>query len=381
MATFLNYLSTIFGVVYLFIGCYLLFSKLPSHAIFSRYRRSRQLYGAAFSTTSIHLFLSNALYALHVAPHYHLALNVAGIYIAAYLFGEAAFHWLDRTESTDNRTKIYGFGAGGAVALGTGFMLTNNSLLQSAGEVIGVLGLLFGLGTIMYYITKLRRDMLNVIGNSKADKLKSFINALARCLMMVVIYAFLCVIAFYTPPMVQAVMLILSIVLYIYMFVCVHNYIWIFEEIEQSFRHIFSVEDAPQGQQAEKTVLKTMHPTAGKIPEDRLQAWIDDEGYTQSDITIEQVAAHLGTNRSYLSSFINTIYQQSFSEWLCHLRIDYAKKQMLANPNHSLESIALSSGFSSGSYFNKVFTKYEKISPAKWKMATQAQEEQQQAIS
>lgn len=57
----------------------------------------------------------------------------------------------------------------------------------------------------------------------------------------------------------------------------------------------------------------------------------------------------------------------NFSVWICKLRLAEAKKQMQDLPNKKLEDIAFSVGFSSASYFSKVFSLHEGIPPARWR--------------
>lgn len=99
----------------------------------------------------------------------------------------------------------------------------------------------------------------------------------------------------------------------------------------------------------------------------KLEAWIGTKAYLSQQFTIEDIATILGTNKNYLSYYINEKYGVNFSVWICKLRLAEAKKQMQDLPNKKLEDIAFSVGFSSASYFSKVFSLHEGISPARWR--------------
>ena len=60
-------------------------------------------------------------------------------------------------------------------------------------------------------------------------------------------------------------------------------------------------------------LLPTYHATI----KERLDKWITADGYTRQGLTIEELAATLVTNRTYLSSYIKMVYHVSFREWTC----------------------------------------------------------------
>ena len=89
--------------------------------------------------------------------------------------------------------------------------------------------------------------------------------------------------------------------------------------------------------------------------------------YVGSQFTIDELATKLGTNKGYLSFFINEHFGTNFSVWVSGLRINEAKQLMTANPERKMEDIAYTVGFSSPSYFSKVFASHEGKSPTVWR--------------
>ena len=83
----------------------------------------------------------------------------------------------------------------------------------------------------------------------------------------------------------------------------------------------------------------------------------------------------MGTNRTYLSDYIKSVYQASFREWIAGLRIEYAKQQMVEHPELTIAAISEESGFLSLSYFTRIFTEKEGCSPSKWRKTFTAQEQ------
>lgn len=101
--------------------------------------------------------------------------------------------------------------------------------------------------------------------------------------------------------------------------------------------------------------------------ESLLTQWIEQKKYLSAGITIEELANQLNTNRTYLSSHINTYKGQTFREWINQLRIDEAKQIILENPTLPASEIGKMIGFSDRSNFTRQFTKVTGISPLSWR--------------
>lgn len=99
----------------------------------------------------------------------------------------------------------------------------------------------------------------------------------------------------------------------------------------------------------------------------RLQQWVDDKKYLSSQLTIDSLASEMGTNKVYLSRYINGKHAVNFSTWVATLRIKEAQAYMLAHPGATLEEVAYHVGFSSASYFSRVFSRIVKTSPTIWR--------------
>lgn len=83
----------------------------------------------------------------------------------------------------------------------------------------------------------------------------------------------------------------------------------------------------------------------------RIAKWVESKAYMREQFTIEELAAKLYTNKTYLSSFIREEYGMNFSGWIAHLRIEEAKRMMRENPDQKLIDVAFNVGFSSLAYF------------------------------
>ncbi len=91
--------------------------------------------------------------------------------------------------------------------------------------------------------------------------------------------------------------------------------------------------------------------------------------HLNSDLKIWDVTARLGTNRTYLSNFINKNYAVNFSVFVNRYRVEDAKK-FLANMEgslYSLEVVGEKSGFGSYNNFIRVFRELEQVTPGRYR--------------
>lgn len=113
-------------------------------------------------------------------------------------------------------------------------------------------------------------------------------------------------------------------------------------------------------------VHETRHTKVARL-EQRINEWKEEKLFLTDQININDIAERLGTDRRYLSRFINEHYGINFSRWISEMRIEEAKLLMEQKPDEGLEWVALQTGFSSLSYFSKVFSQVVGVSPKKWR--------------
>jgi len=92
----------------------------------------------------------------------------------------------------------------------------------------------------------------------------------------------------------------------------------------------------------------------------------DEKPYLYSNITIDEVCAHIGTNRTYLSNAINTVYNKNFATIINEFRIRAARQIILdkSQENLTLDAIAKMVGYNSRTVFISNFKKITGITPS-----------------
>lgn len=89
--------------------------------------------------------------------------------------------------------------------------------------------------------------------------------------------------------------------------------------------------------------------------------------FIRKDLKIDDLVKEIGSNRTYVSNYINRTYHCSFSEYTNNLRIEYAKTLMSSSAKGTkLSQIAEEAGFANEQSFYRNFKKFTGITPAEW---------------
>ena len=96
----------------------------------------------------------------------------------------------------------------------------------------------------------------------------------------------------------------------------------------------------------------------------RLEECMSEEhAFLNPKLTLSELALRVGTNRTYLSNYINQTLHQTFFDYINSLRLKYAT-ELLTTTNLTLEVIAERSGFNSLSTFRRCFLQNYSTSPS-----------------
>ena len=96
------------------------------------------------------------------------------------------------------------------------------------------------------------------------------------------------------------------------------------------------------------------------INKEKFEKYITDQKpYLNSELKISDFTKHIGTNRTYLSRFINITYGMSFSDYINTLRLKefYILKSLPQNKELSNEELIFMAGFKSYQNYQKILKK------------------------
>ncbi len=374
-----NYSLCVSLTLMLFFACRFIFGKLPDKPSVKYYKRSRMLMGAALVTLSInysiHLFVTPRLDASVNA----ILINLCTYWLAVWLFGSAMMILLDRSYVTRKRFVRY-------IISWVVYCLTAHALwriplpatLHKAVPVLlAVLFLAYAIKVTHHIFATLRRTV-KMLDNYYADNASAYIRWMSVFTYWAVFFGVGQGIFTFIPDRYVFIWIISAIPFYIYLYVSYANYFLLYEQVEDAISQTEPTEDTPadSGQASadgnDGTVAATSHAPANMSKaqetflEQQICGWVDAKEYTKGGLTIEDIARATGTNRTYISSFVNVHYGMTFREWINSLRLEYAKRLMSEKPDMPLADVAAKAGYLSPSYFSRTFKETEGLTPGKW---------------
>ncbi len=216
---------------------------------------------------------------------------------------------------------------------------------------------------------KVNRDMLD---NYFSSDMHRFVRWTSRSILFLIISWVFALITMFTDVYVNWLFQIYMVSLNMYIAMNFLNFAPQYGHIAQSYKSDSSMEKnicvgndchdkayAAQASGGAETAANNLYQ--------KITAWVESKNFLGTQFTIDELAAALDTNKNYLSYYINERYGMNFSAWVSSLRVEEAKRLMTENPERKLEDIAHQVGFSSPSYFSKVFSQNVGLSPTLWK--------------
>lgn len=342
----------------IFFAIYFFVAKTPEKPIFDNYKRSRRIMGTALlvlaANYSVHLFCGLRFKSQDAA----ILMNLSTYFLSYWLFAAAMVTLLNRFFITVRRfiRNIIFWIVFTALACVVLFGLPHGVMGRMVG--IAVLAVcLFSYGIYLSWrIIRTYHHAVRLFDDTHSENIAAYIRWMSIFTWWAVIYGVSCGLLTFLPDEYVFLWILSSVPFYIYLYCSYMNYLLFYEQVE-------TILEIPE--EKEETVNDT--PTYYSAIEKNLAVWLSQNGFTSPGLTIEDLALTIGTNRTYLSAYIKQTYAVTFREWIANLRIDYAKQLFRANPKMSVGEVCEATGFLSQSYFVKIFSDREGLSPAKWK--------------
>lgn len=218
---------------------------------------------------------------------------------------------------------------------------------------------------ISWIFFKTYRSAVRKIQNYHSEEVDSFIRWISKSVFFAIVMGLICSVMAFAPKWLITLYLACSIPFFYYIFICFLDYLIYYETVDDAIID-----------ESETTNEPTDKLWAYQHLEEQLQEWIYAKNYLQPKINMGELAKQIGSNRSYLSNYINSQYSCTYYEWIAQLRLREAKKLLIDEPNITTAQIAERVGFSSNSHFTTLFTEKEGISPAKWREKNIAEQQE-----
>ena len=357
----------------LFFGFHMLLGRTPEKKIFANYLLSRRLIGTALlilaANYSVHLFYGIRMRSVNAT----ILMNLSTYFLCYWLFCSAMMTLLDNGYVT--RRRFIGHIARwlGYSALSFIVLFAPDSANVRPWCIAALAGwlVIYGL-TLSARILRTYKRAIRMFENTHSDDIGSYIRWLSVFTYWAIGFGVSCGLLTFLPDEYVFLWILSSIPFYIYFYCSYQNYILFYEKVESAFREEYDLQAIGAYDMNTQVNSKEEEdqPTYRQDISKRIDEWIDSEGYRRSGITLNDLSAALGTNRTYLSQYIKSVYGMTFRDWISDLRIEYAKRLMLQQPQFRVVDISESSGFLSLSHFTHTFTSKEGCSPSKWRNKT-----------
>lgn len=355
----------------LFFGLYLLFGKTIKTENLKNYLKARILLGSAFMFYAVMYYLQWRFNLRDNDWHVATALNLASYYIFAMLLGISFTILLNKNYITKKRLK-YGI-VKCIIYVGYIFVifLIPSQLITEIGLLIGVLFFMIDVGWSIIKLLKAYNKALSNMSNYFSDDMESNINWFKNSLYFIIFVGMTAPIITFTNKFLVTIQSVLILCAYIYLFISFVNYAVTCQVMNIALNTERDGSDNNTDNIASGSCIwsnssKDNNDKYKQIGE-ALDGWVSNKGFITKGITIDQLTQLIGTNRTYLSFYINSTFGNSFREWITILRIEEAKRLMLEQPTMKITKVSEQVGFLTDSHFVRQFSAREKISPAKWR--------------
>ena len=112
---------------------------------------------------------------------------------------------------------------------------------------------------------------------------------------------------------------------------------------------------------------KEMEHFKAEVSPKILRLFNEDKIYLNSRLTIRDVAQIAGTNRTYVSNFINARFNQNFCSFVNRYRLEELKRTILEHPEYTSNTLAELCGFGSTDSLKRAVSTNSGMSYSEWR--------------
>lgn len=349
----------------LYFGLYLMLGAIPKKLKGSAYQSARRYMGSAFLVIVFAVVFYFTMDLDEKLTKYRVALNLSSYFIASKLFAASFFTLLGVKASFTNPKLVVSH----ILSLLYPITLISCTLIIDEAEINRIIdqvaAILLFVNIIIEVIIffKLYRRFISQGSLFYGKESYTHFRWMLRSVYFIIIAGVACAyFALYStviPKYILFCFLVYFVATCIYIFNSFLHFATTYGEMQEKSPHRETVPTID--------ITKTpLSPETYRYLNNQTFKWIQNKEYCKAGITILSTASELGTNRLYLSHFINLTYGCSFRIWISNLRIAEAKEIMSREPYTKITSVAHRVGFTSLTSFTHAFKSSEQTSPSEW---------------
>lgn len=353
-----NFYTTTLTILYsisFFAAVIMFFFSSEKKKNFKTYKRSRYLVGIVFLLYSLLCLLQAHFELRTINKLYAGALSLSVYYMAGILFGYSLIPLLNKAYYNRRRITLDSIRYLLFSFIIAGIFILNSPYSEYA-FAFSLLYFFFDILRIANIFRKSYRRCIQDINNFHSEyNVGNYVNWMYKVTILLITYGLSFVLVVYTNEKLVGIFSFVGIFLISYIVISYNNYLIYIDKVDMSQKEDERVET--------EVVQKGFESISYTKIEKELDSWIKREKFLEEGITIMTLCNEFNTNRTYLSQYINTTYNCSFRDFIVTLRIEEAKKILLADLTQDISEIAENTGFSSTSNFYRSFKKLEHMTP------------------
>ena len=355
------------------IGTFLLFFKPPNANSYASFRKGK-------NTMALGILIFGVEILFQWLIRFYLNIQDPALSVSVYLFVYCVaalllsygFCSVLAPRKMDSRQWLIAV----IIALTYGIILTINYFIENRRwQTIGILCccvLLFLITCIsLYKLVKIYRSAINVLRTYYSDVVESLMRWMPGVGVGFTVLLLSAPITCIAPRWVGVNQLALGIIVFVYTFVCTINFSFSYGKVLHAINKTDEDIDAAESLTSEEITLTSTGSSLSAALQEVLRAkeerWREQGGYRTPGVTIDEAAHEMGTNRSYLSRYLNEVRHMTFYSWVAQMRISEACEILRNDHDVSIEQVASQVGFTSLSTFSSTFKKVMGESPVKWR--------------
>lgn len=139
---------------------------------------------------------------------------------------------------------------------------------------------------------------------------------------------------------------------------------------KNKFLYESSIKIIKEDEEAEKALVENFseeYTSEKKLYASFLKIMNEEELFKDPNLTVEQICAKLGTNRTYLGNSIKQCAQTTIAKFISQFRLRWAAEELVRNPNNPIMAVGEDAGFNSKATFNRLFKDQFGISPSSYR--------------
>lgn len=349
-------------MVFMAIACFTL--KHPKTPLYSSYRKVQKAWGLAFLQWAIHLVIIVVFNLRETNFYASNILHLNSYFVALSFIGTSASVLLS-PHSKEKNTNFVRLHIRSTII----FCILSLSTIPIAKSrtmqlvSLSILSLLFAIELLYLFITFFKNYRLTIreLDNYYAENAKSVIEWLKNTLIIATIFTVIAPLSLHMPEWCLSGYSLLAIPWVFYLVISFVNYRSYLDLLENA-TPILRTEEV---EQATTKQIQSSNEKREKIVK-LIEVWVSRHGFTENNLSIIDFSKRLGTNRTYMTQLINSEYGKTYREWITSLRVEYALQLLTNETSLTISEVSAKVGYSSPSYFSKVFTENVGLPPSKW---------------